>query len=449
MILQINGKRVGGMTLEGLEIELEVAGPVVSLIVSRYKYSDEADDEIRKTEKAYLDAIDKAVNDDTRLDWVELGTVPASKPACKVLKGPASVHVGETCDSSISSSTDPVAENFSIPAVDANPPVRPVSTTNEKEPASLTLSGSNSLGTSPDESPSGSSAADNEVSVDKEQQEDDDDDGHAWLGCVCGVVHDVDVPVFWIQCDRCQSWYNVAEECVDMKSEDAIALSRFTCWGCPADEGSIVSSPDKRSPTLARKARSPEALAAPKPEKKAGVGRDYLNGRIRDDGCLLPKKPPKKRSDGTYGHPCGTKPRGYCWDATEGVWIPLYGRPIAERLAGRENVKMAKPIADMKKVGKGSTHPSKTKLMDDCSVDTAPYSSVKNKNPAEVFAVGDIVMIEEHAWPGVSNPAGIAQVTKEYVDEDGDHAYDVKYIIGRHSQGILAQYVARHSWQCD
>ena len=37
MLMAINGKEVGGMTVTGVDIELEISGPEITLIVSRYK----------------------------------------------------------------------------------------------------------------------------------------------------------------------------------------------------------------------------------------------------------------------------------------------------------------------------------------------------------------------------------------------------------------------------
>jgi hypothetical protein len=53
------------------------------------------------------------------------------------------------------------------------------------------------------------------------------------LGCVCGVTHDQNVRVFWIQCDVCSSWYNVADDCVEFTESHAKTLKRWICWGCP------------------------------------------------------------------------------------------------------------------------------------------------------------------------------------------------------------------------
>lgn len=62
----------------------------------------------------------------------------------------------------------------------------------------------------------------------------------------------------------------------------------------------------------------------------------------------------------------------------------------------------------------------------------------------EVFVEGDYVKIDEHAWPGVNNPEGIAKVLKAYTDDDGDQVYDVKYIVGGRKNGVLPEYLSLH-----
>lgn len=58
-----------------------------------------------------------------------------------------------------------------------------------------------------------------------------DDDENPWLGCVCGNSHPKPIQVFWIQCESCDAWYNVAEECVGFNEEAAGTIDK---WSCPA-----------------------------------------------------------------------------------------------------------------------------------------------------------------------------------------------------------------------
>jgi hypothetical protein len=61
---------------------------------------------------------------------------------------------------------------------------------------------------------------------------DDEDDGNAWCGCVCGFVHPKKVPVYWIQCGACMTWYNVSKACVGFDCHHAKSLEQWECWAC-------------------------------------------------------------------------------------------------------------------------------------------------------------------------------------------------------------------------
>ena len=49
-------------------------------------------------------------------------------------------------------------------------------------------------------------------------------------------------------------------------------------------------------------------------------------GRLLDDGCLPPIKPPTKDEDGLFNRPKGRPPNGFDWDPSRGLWIPLGGQ---------------------------------------------------------------------------------------------------------------------------
>jgi hypothetical protein len=60
----------------------------------------------------------------------------------------------------------------------------------------------------------------------------DDDDDDPWLGCVCGKTHPPPIKVFWIQCEGCNAWHNVAQECVGFDASAAEELDEWCCWAC-------------------------------------------------------------------------------------------------------------------------------------------------------------------------------------------------------------------------
>ena len=75
-----------------------------------------------------------------------------------------------------------------------------------------------------DEDSSSSSIADDDC--------EGDDDENPWLGCVCGKTHPSPIRVFWVQCESCEAWYNVAEECVGFDERTAEKMDKWCCWAC-------------------------------------------------------------------------------------------------------------------------------------------------------------------------------------------------------------------------
>jgi len=86
---------------------------------------------------------------------------------------------------------------------------------------------------------------DDDSAVDSDNDDDDNQqwkDGNGeddpWLGCVCGQTHPHPIKVFWVQCEGCDAWYNVAEECVGFDADAAEDLDEWRCWACdPPVEG--------------------------------------------------------------------------------------------------------------------------------------------------------------------------------------------------------------------
>lgn len=52
---------------------------------------------------------------------------------------------------------------------------------------------------------------------DNEIESEWEEDENSWLGCVYGGTHEEPTPVFWIQCDTCDAWYNCDPKCVGFK----------------------------------------------------------------------------------------------------------------------------------------------------------------------------------------------------------------------------------------
>ena len=51
------------------------------------------------------------------------------------------------------------------------------------------------------------------------------------------------------------------------------------------------------------------------------------------------------------------------------------------------------------------------------------------------------------SWANVNNPEGVATVQKAYIDEDGDQAYDLKYVVGGRCRGVLHEYLRPYKFE--
>jgi hypothetical protein len=131
-----------------------------------------------------------------------------------------------------------------------------------------------------------------ENSQDRHHGDDDDDDGNPVLGCVCGKIHGGTFKVFWIQCDECDSWFNVARRCVGFTEAQAEQMERWTCRACStsddeSDDGeeqqegrSVTNDSDgdnssiHASPEVVRSKRR-RTVSAPKidPTREVAIGR--------------------------------------------------------------------------------------------------------------------------------------------------------------------------------
>ena len=69
-----------------------------------------------------------------------------------------------------------------------------------------------------------------EKTSDEEPEWDDDD--NPWLGCICGETHAKPTPVFWIQCDSCDAWYNCAPACIGFDKTEALHQNEWVCPSC-------------------------------------------------------------------------------------------------------------------------------------------------------------------------------------------------------------------------
>jgi hypothetical protein len=577
MIVSVNGKRVGGMTAAGFEIEVEISGPELVLLVSRYKFATKVQDRIQEAERSYLDAIDKVINDDRLLGWTDIGTTTTP------LSGPEMSANLDAAVASPSAITKPKVSPLTINARDENgfssdESVELVKTVQveddtkllrgfggrspshtqtkldkagecspshqETKPNKLAkpqadfrvpeatsrivsiqkaipedgaeecahswmsfqnaipITGVDDCAHSQGSMSSQSATADDEAEecahsqgsmssqktmpktgakenagsqesdVSKGAESDWSDDGNAWLGCVCGEIHNEKIPVFWIQCFSCESWYNCSDKCAGFGAKDAETVERWICWGCPVPDGDDCSiddcsitetpGPPQSKATDLPASHDPICDAIDSPIEEKTIKRltgdrnlpashdpicdavdspteDETTKRLTGDGCIRPKSKPQKKKDGTYEHPKGRHPAGFRWNKERGLWCPKGSKrkesshkPTAEKRAGSNEGRSASKERD-------ATH-------GDSQIEDARQGDMGATHPPGGFTKGTLVFIKEHGWAGVNNASGIARVSKSYIDHDGGLLYDVKYIIGDNAKGVLAGYVSLHKF---
>jgi hypothetical protein len=207
MILAINGKEVGGMTEVGLEIEMETCGVEMTLTISRYRFPSRVGKCIAEIQNGTWAALEYSLQDKRNLGWCELDLSSSWK--CN----------GETADNAGDSQIQ--SHNEESPSDQ----VADDSVVEEKSHEGQNLGG---IG---EDHTNGASV----VCSENEWEEDD----NPWAGCVCGEIHESPTVVFWIQCEGCEAWYNVAESCVGFDEEAAQSKSHWNCRACP--------SPDRES----------------------------------------------------------------------------------------------------------------------------------------------------------------------------------------------------------
>lgn len=315
MILMVNGRPVGGMTEVGLEMELEVCGPSLFLTVAQYKYTQTTQSQRSSLEIKQMQAMDELLRDDRIIGWREIGcrpqdTLPVVRSTDEEasLNGrelnqfvpiPVSAEAMETEESDGETrpdyATNPdvaqllrknVEDNFSqrmdqnqhavdpLPMDTSNPrkcddnsvrsvvaklseaeaafPSKQYSDLIQKCILDRQVVGNNS--NDPHAYSSGSEDdADPEAgnNFGKDEWEEDD---NAWNGCVCGAMHK-ESRMFWIQCEVCDSWYDVAERCVGFSEKQAERLGKWTCWACDIEDSPVPPLSGTTSP-------SDDALAA-------------------------------------------------------------------------------------------------------------------------------------------------------------------------------------------
>ena len=371
MIVAINGKLTSGMTILSFEVELEMSGRELLILVSRYKSPAQTKKRILQREEDDQQKLHSSFLQTQSIDWIavtgsdgEDGDMPEDISLISVKSDSLyDIHAQDTVGhaGAIKSRNQAQKSNAKKVSIDSSETTG-VHSSNEKsvdERADATRTDSETNKATQTKviqtaqvkrvSDAGVVKKGNDSSLDENEEKEEEwsDDGNAWLGCVCGILHGSKTHVFWIQCDSCQSWYNVAEKCVGFNADAALKVKEWLCWACgPPPETTVPHS-------------GPEA---------------------------------KNKKDG----------------------------------ASESNAQKDSNSQDTKNNSK----------------DTEKQG--KESGDALKFQKGEHVFVKEHAWPGVNNPEGVATVLAAYLGEDGNPLYDVKYVVGGKSKGIMQEYISLH-----
>ena len=232
MILAVNGDEVGGMTEAGFELAVETSGVEVILGVSRYRFPTLVDRLNADLENETWVALEKILDDKRNLGWSEL-EMARNGVGIKTesFRGVESTlrfqDVTVTINDSSPFDSFPPSEDHNVSLATAQHGERNIDSL-QQMPMPKTTNGS--LHMSVDSS--NKIAVDDASNAASLQSEDWENDDNPWVGCVCGKIHEAPSVVFWIQCEACDTWCNVAPACVGF-DEDEATFKTWTCRACP------------------------------------------------------------------------------------------------------------------------------------------------------------------------------------------------------------------------
>ena len=254
MILSINGKSTGGMTELGAGIELDICGQELELVVSRYRDTVGATRQLVAKEKYERKMFDHVITDRSRLDWYEVNPNSGlvfdvgmpheddmtpldfrcnfrdsfdfeSQHQHSALRN--SIVADATKQGTMSPNKTRGLEQFSLSQLSLASPHSLVSYREAKALEKPTI---------------------DDIHSDQSHSKTWTEDDNAWLDCVCGETHPKPVRLFWIQCDDCNSWYNVAPICVGFTKSEASSIAKWVCRACDDSvdgRGSIGSNSEQ------------------------------------------------------------------------------------------------------------------------------------------------------------------------------------------------------------
>ena len=361
IILSVNGKLVGGMNVHSLDAVLKSCTSKLVLVVARYLHARDLKNRRGVLEANQFQKIDLLINDKQGLEWVDYGRVTsqqglsvlsiqgiANESPCRLNtkrfsepKVDRDKHTEENDGTAIDGEQFRIAQGVSgrtepmdIQEATTRRFVDNLSVTDHDRSALSTADSSGGILGHHKWASGESSTPQPKFSIKKpssaemyrtspihkffEEYKDthsvlgdqdsapgspgnDADDGNAWLGCPCGVVHRC-LPVFWIQCDSCNSWYNPSPSCVGFDESDAIKLPSWVCPGCrgSCSPGNTFGDPDCiRSPMAPRRSEVKslsvgEVATTALPEEPVSVEFPTVGEEVVSNA---PKEPRFKKGD--------------------------------------------------------------------------------------------------------------------------------------------------------
>ena len=261
-----------GMTEAGFELELDLSTTSLVLVVSRYKHTEEADQKFALMEQQMFDHMDNVSRDNRLLGWQEIGNGatrmdPSSQLSSSLLMIEDSTTTTTTNNKSKYNRRSEQQQLRTMPIGESATTLDQtiLSESNKSKDGSngnkLVKNGRNgvhskkkdaafehrlenlksSIGSDVDERGEAHRSLITIENKNNNDPDDDDDfdnnddssfssDQNPCMGCICGELHDDRFKKFWLQCESCKSWYDVAQKCIGFgrnKAENIV-------WHCEA-----------------------------------------------------------------------------------------------------------------------------------------------------------------------------------------------------------------------
>jgi hypothetical protein len=257
----------------GFELELDLSTTSLVLVVSRYKHTEEAVQKFALMEQQMFEQMDSVSRDNRLLGWQEIGYGATRMDPSSQLSSSLSMIENSTTTTTTNNESK-YDRRFVQQQLRTMPTGESATTLNQtilsESNKSKDGSNGNKLGNNgrtgvkskkkdaafEHRMESLKSSSDNEreeahqslMKIDNANNNDDDDDfnnnddissnsdnsmyedQNPCMGCICGESHDHRFKKFWLQCESCKSWYDVAQKCIGFDRDKAENIA----WHCEA-----------------------------------------------------------------------------------------------------------------------------------------------------------------------------------------------------------------------